>query len=66
MNTTRSATSREADLMRDDHHGHSLAGQRAHHVEDLTDQFGIERRCRSSNNIIGFMLSARAIATRCC
>ena len=37
---------READLMRDDHHGHSLAGQRAHHVEDLTDEFGIERRCR--------------------
>src|SRR5262245_58958435 len=37
---------REAHLVRDHHHGHSLLGELNHHVQDLIDHLGVERRGR--------------------
>src|SRR5919112_2055346 len=42
-----SATGRpagEAHLVGDDDHGHAVAGERGHHVEDLVDHLRVERR----------------------
>ena len=66
MNTTRSATSR-ANPIRGDHHMVCLPGEVDHGVEHFLDHLRVEREVGSSTAItFGFMVSARAIATRCC
>ena len=61
-----SATSRKPDLVRNDDHRHPVLGESAHHVEDVADELGVERRLGSSKSIgLGFITRARAIATRC-
>src|SRR4051794_2565984 len=58
---------REAHFVRHAQHGHALLGQLHHGVEHFLDHLGIERGGRLvEQHDLGFMHSARAIATRCC
>ncbi len=67
MNSTRSQTDGgEIHLVGDDDHGHVLLGELLHHQVDLLDQLGSSAEVASSNSItLGFIASARAMATRC-
>jgi hypothetical protein len=57
---------REAHLVRDHYHGHPVAREADHDVQDLGDHLRIERGGGLVNSMIrGCMASARAIATRC-
>ena len=43
MNVRRRHLAGEADLVGHHHHGHAVPGQVLHHVEDIADQFRVER-----------------------
>ena len=68
MKMTRSATWRAKPISaRDAHHGHSVARELRHRVQNLPHQRQIVEPVGSSNSMVfGFMQRDRAIATRCC
>jgi hypothetical protein len=62
-----SDTSREPHFMGDDQHRHTAFRQFNHDVQNFLDHFCVESGRRLVEQLtFGFMLSALAIATRCC